>query len=158
MLKVSIYIETDGSDARKRYRTYAAIVEFITKREEAVTREVCGVESMTLNGIMLTALAASLRILTKPCEITIYMDCDYVSENICSGKVYEWFANGWKTLQGKPTANCEEWKEVMGLLKRHEPVFTKKAHPYRNYLQDKIRKMKSRGMEYRQQAIGGDAV
>lgn len=159
MLKVNIYIETDGGDAKRRYRTYAAIVEFITKRNETVTREACGTENATLNRIMLLALTVSLRILNKPCKVTVYMDCPYVTENIRQGRVYEWLACGWRTVRGEPVANREEWEKVIRLAERHELAFvTKKEHPYSGVLQDEIRRMKNGGMEYRQQTVGGGAV
>ncbi len=158
MFKVNIYIETDGQDKRKRYRTFAAIVEFTTRHNKPVIRKTHGTENTTGNGIMLYALAASLRILTKPCEIKIYMDCDYVSDNICSGRVYEWFSNGWKTLRGEPVRNREEWREVMGLLKGHDPVFTKENHEYKTELHNDIQDIKNRGMEYRQQTMEGGVM
>lgn len=155
MFKVNIYIETDGQDKRKRYRAYSALAEFTTKNNATVTRKVHGTENATGHGIMLAALAASLKLLVKPCRITIYMDCDYVTGSICNGRVYEWMANGWKTLRGEPSANREEWKEVMRLLERHEPAFAPRGRKYKTELQDDIRGLKSQGMEYRQQAIGG---
>ncbi len=156
MLKVSIYIETDGSDAKKRYRTYAAIVEFITRRNETITREACGTENATLNRIMLTALVASLRILNKPCEITVHMDCPYVTETIRQGRMYEWLACGWKTTRNEPVANREEWEKVIKLTEKHELVFaTAREHSYSGVLRNEIRRLKDRGMEYSQQKIGG---
>ena len=158
MFKVNIYIETDGQDKRKRYRTFSAIVEFTTRHNKAVIRKTHGTENTTGYGIMLSALAASLRILTKPCEIKIYMDCDYVSGRICDGSVYGWFANGWKTLRGEPVKNREDWREVMRLLNGHEPVFTKGDHEYKTELKTDIQNIKNQGMEYRQQTMGGGAV
>lgn len=155
MLKVSIYIETDGNDAKKRYRTYAAIVEFVTKHNETITRGACGTENATLNRIMLLALTASLRILNKPCEVTVFMDCPYVTETIRQGRMYEWLAGGWLTMRGEPVANREEWEKVTKLVKRHELIFAPvREHSYSGVLRNEIRKLKNQGMEYRQQAIG----
>lgn len=154
MFKVNVYIETDGGGVKKQYRTYAAIVEFITKGGEPMTREVCGTENATGNSIMLLALAAALNILTKPCEVTIYMDCPYVTESIRRGRMYEWLSNGWKTIRGEPVANCEEWKRIIKLIKRHELAFAAvKAHSYKARMQYDIRKIKEQGMDWQQEKL-----
>lgn len=154
MFNVNIYIETDGGGAKKRYRTYAAIVEFITKNGEPVTRAACGTEKATGNRIMLLALAAALGILKKPCEVTVYMDCPYVTENIRRGRMYEWQENGWKTIRGEPTANREEWEEITRLIKRHQLAFAAvNTHSYRDRLQYDIRKIKEQDLEWQQQKL-----
>lgn len=154
MFKVNIYIETDGGGKKMRYRTYAVIVEFITKSGDPMTREASGTEKATGNRIMLLALAAALEILTKPCEATVYMDCPYVTEGIRRGRMYEWQANGWKTIRGEPIANCGEWKKIIRLIKGHKLTFAAaKAHSYRDRLQYDIRKLKEQGLEWQQQKL-----
>lgn len=155
MFKVNIYIETDGGGVKKQYRTYAAIVEFITKDSKIMTREVCGTENATGNRIMLLALAAALNILTKPCEVTVYMDCQYVTESIRRGRMQEWLSNGWKTIRGEPIANCEEWKKIIKLIKRHQIAFAAvKTHSYKDRLQYDIKKLKKQEIDWQQQEIG----
>ncbi len=104
---------------------------------------------------MLIALNSALCILTKPCEVTVYMDCPYVTETIRKGRVYEWISNGWKTIKGEPIANREEWEKIVRLTERHELVFAAvKKHSYSDRLQYDIRKLK--GQNWQQQEIGGE--
>ncbi len=155
MLKVNVYIATDKSGVKNQHRAYASIVEFITKSGEPLTREAYGVEKATGNRIMLIALNSALCILTKPCEVTVYMNCPYVTETIRKGRVYEWISNGWKTIKGEPIANREEWEKIVRLTERHELVFVAvKKHSYSDRLQYDIRKLK--GQNWQQQEIGGE--
>lgn len=155
MFKVNVYIATDKSGVKNQHRAYVSIVEFITKSGEPLTREAYGVEKATGNRIMLIALNSALCILTKPCEVTVYMDCPYVTETIRQGRVYEWISNGWKTIKGEPIANREEWEKIVRLTERHELVFAAvKKHSYSDRLQYDIRKLK--GQNWQQQEIGGE--
>lgn len=153
MFKVNVYIATDKSGVKSQHRAYASIVEFITRSGEPLTREAYGVEKATGNRIMLVALITALCILTKPCEVTVYMDCPYVTETIRKGRVYEWLSNGWKTIRGEPIANREEWEKIVRLIERHELAFAAaKKHAYTDRLQYDIKKLK--GQNGQQQTIG----
>lgn len=155
MFKVNIYIETDSGGAKNQYRTYAAIIEFLTKSGEPVTRDVHGTEKATGNRIMLIALSASLGILTKPCEVTVYMDCPYVTETIRLGRIYEWIAGGWKTIRGEPIKNREEWEKIVRLIEVHKLAFAAvNKHSYSDCLQYDIKRIKGQGMDWQQQEIG----
>lgn len=142
MFKVNIYIGTDGKDQKARHRVFAAIVEFISKKGEPVTREASGKERATYNGIVLIAFAASLRILNKSCEVTVYADCPYLSGSIQSGRADEWARHGWKTIRGEPVANCLEWEKAHRLMKGHKIIFAPgKGHSYTEVLQYKVNKL-----------------
>lgn len=157
MFKVNIYIETDGKDQRVRHRMFAVIVEFISKKGEPVTRGASGTERATYNGIVLLAFAASLRILNKSCEVTVYADCPYVSESIRRGRMAEWARHGWKTIKGEPIANCLEWEKLDRLMKGHKIAFApEKKHSYSDMLQYEMKKLDGNITDCRQQSIGRD--
>ena len=152
--KVNIYIETDTGGLRKQYRGYGAIVEFVLKNGDPETREAYGLEEATGNQIVMLALIEALKILTKPCSITVYVDNKYLSENILRGRVYEWASNGWKTVRNEPIANMNEWKELISLLKGHEVKFANsKEHSYRKVMQSEIKKIKDQGIRWKQQRL-----
>lgn len=156
MFKVDIYIETDGRDKKERYRTYAAIVEFMTKSNETVTRQTHGMERASWEKIMLSAIISALNILTKPCKVTVHMaECRYVTETICQGRMYEWLANGWKTIRSEPIKYRGEWEEIIRLMKKHKITFAiNNTHSYSNVMQGDIKKLKGQGMDWQQQEIG----
>ena len=154
MFKVNIYIETDLTGVKKQYRGYGAVVEFILHNGEPETREAYGLLEATGNQIMLIALNEALKHLGKPCEITVYMDNKYVSENIRNGKMYEWRDNNWKTVRNEPIANMKEWQELIGLIGKHRVTFMSvKHHPYTNYIQNELKTMKNNGERWEQQRL-----
>lgn len=154
IFKVNIYIETDAPGVKKQYRTYGVIVEFLLKNGQPETRDTYGTEEATANHIMLLALIDALEILTKPCDITIYMENKYVSESIRQGRQYEWLANGWKTVRNEPIANAEEWRRLIELLEGHEVTFAyAQTHSYKERLQYDIKKIRDQGTEWRQQRL-----
>lgn len=139
---------------RKQYRGYGAIVEFVLKNGDPETREDYGLEEATGNQIVLLALIEALKRLTKPCSITIYTNNKYVSENIRLGRIYEWFANGWKTVRNEQIANMKEWKELLPLIEGHELTFAHaKEHSYKKVMQREIKKIKDQGVTWRQQRL-----
>lgn len=151
---VNIYIETDGAGVKKQYRGYGAIVEFIRKSGEPETRDIYGLEEATRNQIMLMALTESMKILAKRCDVTVYMDNSYVTESISRGRIYEWSANGWKTVKNEPIANEREWKELLGLLEKHDITFAcVNKHDYQKRLQYDIQKIKNQGISWKQQRL-----
>lgn len=139
---------------RKQYRGYGAIVEFVLKNGDPETREDYGLEEATGNQIVLLALIEALKRLTKPCSITIYTNNKYVSENIRLGRIYEWFANGWKTVRNEQIANMKEWKELLPLIEGHELTFAHaKEHSYKKVMQREIKKIKDQGLAWEQQRL-----
>lgn len=159
MFKVDIYIEIDGNDKKTRYRTYIAIIKFVTKHKKTVTRETHGTEKADQGRIILIALVSALNMLIKPCEVKVYMPkCRYVTETICRGRMYEWLSNGWNTIQSKPIKNCDEWKKIIRLTEKHKITFYEsKTHEYSDKLQDGIRLLKN-SAGWQQLEIRGGAV
>ena len=129
-------------------------MEFVLKSGAPETREDYGLEEATGNQIVLLALIEALKRLTKPCSITIYTNNRYVSENIRQGRIYEWFANGWKTVRNEQIANMKEWKELLPLIEGHELTFAHaKEHSYKKVMQGEIKKIKDQGVSWKQQRL-----
>ena len=82
-------------------------------------REICGGEPRTTNNRMeLTAVIRALESLTRPCEVALYTDSQYVKNGIESW-IHGWKRNGWKTADRKPVKNAELWRELDELAARH---------------------------------------
>jgi ribonuclease HI len=82
-------------------------------------RELCGGETLTTNNRMeLTAVIEGLNALTRPCEVCIVTDSQYVKNGVeqwMSG----WKRKGWKTAAGKPVANQDLWQALDSALGPH---------------------------------------
>lgn len=151
---MNIYIETDAPGMRRQYRGYGAVVEFLRSNGIPEKRDAYGLEDATGNQIMLIALAEALKLLAKPCDITIYMDNRYVSEHIRNGSVYEWLDTGWKTVRNEPVKNAEEWKEILRLIEGHDITFAYAGkNPHRDKMQKEIKDIRDRGIQWKQQKL-----
>nr|WP_321458220.1 ribonuclease HI [uncultured Cohaesibacter sp.] len=83
-------------------------------------KELCGGEANTTNNRMeLTAAIEALNALTRPCEVALYTDSQYVKGGI-TGWIHGWKKNGWKTAAKKPVKNAELWMALDEALKRHK--------------------------------------
>lgn len=82
-------------------------------------RELCGGEALTTNNRMeLTAVIEGLRALTRPCQVTLYVDSSYVMNGVRSW-LAGWKRNGWRTADKKPVKNVELWQELDAEVARH---------------------------------------
>lgn len=81
-------------------------------RYGAHERELFGGERMTTNNRMeLTAVIRALQALTRPSEVTVHTDSQYVQKGI-SEWIKGWKARGWKTADRKPVKNEDLWREL----------------------------------------------
>ena len=78
---------------------WAAILRF-----RAVERELTGAEQATTNNRMeLTAAAAALETLTRPCRVVLHTDSEYVRNGITRWHT-GWVRKNWRTAAGDPVA------------------------------------------------------
>ena len=130
-MNVNIYIEQDGQGFRKQLRGFGAVVEFIKRNGIPETREVFGLEEATHNQVILMALKEAIGILTRDCDITVYMDNEYVASSIGQGRMAEWKSNDWNRKRGDPLANIEEWRALDKVMNEHNITFMQiKKHQY----------------------------
>ncbi|HEY3459448.1 MAG TPA: ribonuclease HI [Casimicrobiaceae bacterium] len=82
-------------------------------------KEIFGGEAQTTNNRMeLTAVIRALEALTRPCDIDLYLDSQYVKNGIESW-IHAWKRNGWRTSDRKPVKNAELWRELEALVHAH---------------------------------------
>jgi ribonuclease HI len=75
-------------------------------------RELCGGEHETTNNRMeMMAVIEGLSALTRPCEVTIYLDSKYVMQGITEW-ITGWKARGWKTAAKQPVKNVDLWQRL----------------------------------------------
>ncbi len=75
-------------------------------------RELCGGERETTNNRMeMMAVIEGLSALTRPCDVTIYLDSKYVMQGITEW-IAGWKARGWKTAAKQPVKNVDLWQRL----------------------------------------------
>jgi len=82
-------------------------------------RELTGAEPATTNNRMeLTAAAAALEALKKPCRVVIHTDSEYVRNGVTRW-VHGWVRNNWRNAAREPVANYELWQRLLAAAKPH---------------------------------------
>ena len=75
-------------------------------------KEIFGGELATTNNRMeLTAVIEALTSLKRPCEVTLYLDSEYVRKGITEW-IHGWKARGWRTAAKQPVKNVELWQKL----------------------------------------------
>ncbi len=84
------------------------------------TRELSGGERLTTNNRMeLLAVIRALEALTRPCEIHLHTDSQYVQKGI-SEWIHSWKKRNWHTAARKPVKNDDLWKQLDQLAQQHQ--------------------------------------
>ena len=79
-------------------------------------KEIFGGEMGTTNNRMeMTAVIEALAALKKPCNVTLYLDSQYVLKGITEG-IHGWKARGWRTAAKAPVKNVDLWQRLDALL------------------------------------------
>ena len=79
-------------------------------------KEIFGGELGTTNNRMeMTAVIEALAALKRPCQITLYLDSQYVLKGITEW-IEGWKARGWRTAAKAPVKNVDLWQQLDALL------------------------------------------
>ena len=82
-------------------------------------RELSGGDSATTNNRMeLTAAAEALEALTRPCDVVLYTDSEYVKNGITRWHT-GWVRRNWRNAAGDPVANMDLWRRLLDASARH---------------------------------------
>ncbi|WP_397401510.1 ribonuclease HI [Phenylobacterium sp.] len=83
------------------------------------TKEICGGEPDTTNNRMeLMAAIQALETLTRPCQVELHTDSQYVMKGI-SEWIHNWKRRGWRTADNKPVKNDDLWRRLDEARSRH---------------------------------------
>ena len=79
-------------------------------------KELFGGEALTTNNRMeLTAVIKAIGALKRPCQVTLYLDSEYVRKGITEW-IVGWKARGWRTAAKQPVKNADLWLRLDALL------------------------------------------
>lgn len=126
MEKTKVTIYTDGAcSGNPGPGGYAAIIMVQDSK-----KEIYGAEKNTTNNRMeLMAAIEGLKVLKRPCEVTLYSDSAYLVNAYNNGWIYGWKKNDWKNSSKEPVKNIDLWQELEELRKVHMVTFIKvKGH------------------------------
>ena len=111
-----LYIYTDGAcKGNPGPGGWGAVLKYTDN-----VKEIKGFAPDTTNNIMeLTAVIEALRSLTRPCNIIITTDSNYVKDGITDW-IHTWKTKGWKTAGKRPVKNKGLWQALEEETKRHK--------------------------------------
>lgn len=110
-----VKIYTDGSCLKNPGPGGWAALLVMGSKEKMISG---GLKDTTNNQMELMAAIEGLKALTRPCEVQLYADSQYVVKGMKEW-VTGWIKNNWKTAAKKPVANQEFWQELVKAAERH---------------------------------------
>ncbi len=89
-------------------------------RFNGTERELSGGEPNTTNNRMeMKAVIEGLRALSRPCDVTVTTDSQYVQKGITEW-IHGWKKRNWRTADKKPVKNVDLWQELDALRAQHQ--------------------------------------
>jgi len=80
------------------------------------SKELFGGELNTTNNRMeITAVIEALSALKRPCQVTLYLDSEYVRKGITEW-ITGWKARGWRTASKTAVKNVDLWQQLDALI------------------------------------------
>lgn len=98
---------------------YWGSLEFSDAAGKVHRREVSGERDASKQSNTLQALIECLKVLKRPCMLSIYSSEDYIVSAFQCEWLTGWQSSGWKNAKGNTIRNVEQWKEVWNLLSPH---------------------------------------
>ena len=94
---------------------YGAILAYKTVNKQLSK----GFKRTTNNRMELIGAIAGLEALTRPCQVAITTDSQYVKKGMTEW-IGGWIKRGWKNSQKKPVANRDLWERLLELTEPHQ--------------------------------------
>ncbi len=94
---------------------WAALLRFRDRE-----RVLSGAAPATTNNRMeLTAAAAALEALTRPCRVVLHTDSEYLRNGVTRWHA-GWVRKNWRNAAGQPIANIELWQRLLAAAAAHQ--------------------------------------
>jgi len=95
---------------------YGSVLLVGDKRKELSA----GFRRTTNNRMELLGAIAALEALTKPCEVVLWSDSQYVVHALTKGWLDGWQKRGWRTSSKEPVKNQDLWQRLLRAVEPHE--------------------------------------
>jgi ribonuclease HI len=77
-----------------------------------------GARETTNNRMELSAAIEALRLLTRPCTVTVTTDSQYLVKGITEW-INGWQRNGWRNSNKEPVLNRDLWEQLLAVTQKH---------------------------------------
>ncbi len=124
MTKVTIYTDGAARGNPDGPGGYGTILSFIDSKGQEHLRELsAGYRKTTNNRMELMAVIVGLEALTRPCEIDLYSDSQYVIKAFTEHWIDGWIRKGWKRGKNEPVKNVDLWQRLLAAKEPHQVHF-----------------------------------
>lgn len=82
-----------------------------------------GYKKTTNNRMELMAAIVGLEALTRPCEVDLYSDSQYLVNAFNQHWIDGWIKKGWKRGKNEPVKNKELWQRLLAAKEKHQISF-----------------------------------
>ncbi|HWT27819.1 MAG TPA: ribonuclease HI [Mobilitalea sp.] len=123
-MEVTIYTDGSARGNPDGPGGYGTIIVYIDSKGIEHRREYsAGYKKTTNNRMELMAAIIGLEALTKPCNVNLYSDSQYVIKAFNEHWLEGWIKKGWKRGQNEPVKNVDLWKRLLEAKKPHDVTF-----------------------------------
>jgi ribonuclease HI len=123
-MNVSIYTDGSARGNPDGPGGYGTIVVFIDSKGTEHRREYsAGYKKTTNNRMELMAAIVGLEALTKPCNVDLYSDSQYVIKAFNEHWLEGWIKKGWTRGKNEPVKNVDLWKRLLKAKDPHNVTF-----------------------------------
>jgi ribonuclease HI len=123
-MQVNIYTDGSARGNPEGPGGYGAIIVYMDSKGMEHKREYsAGYKKTTNNRMELMAAIAGLEALTKPCEVDLYSDSQYLVKAFNEKWLEGWIKKGWKRSQNEPVKNVDLWKRLLKAIQPHQVSF-----------------------------------
>ncbi|MCF0145434.1 MAG: ribonuclease HI [Eubacterium sp.] len=103
---------------------YGCLLRYVDAAGRVYEKELSqGYIKTTNNRMELMAAIAGLEALTKPCEVDLYSDSQYLVRAFSDHWIEGWQKKGWMRNHKEPVKNVDLWKRLLKAVKPHEVQF-----------------------------------
>ena len=123
-MNVTIYTDGSARGNPDGPGGYGTVLIYIDSRGTEHRREYsAGYQKTTNNRMELMAAIAGLEALTKPCNVTLYSDSQYLIKAFNEKWLEGWIKKGWKRGKNEPVKNVDLWKRLLKAMEPHKVTF-----------------------------------
>lgn len=119
-MKVAIYTDGSARGNPDGPGGYGTILRYIDTKGQVHEREYsAGYKKTTNNRMELMAAIAGLEALTRPCEVELYSDSQYLVKAFNDRWIVNWQKNNWRNSKKEPVKNIDLWKRLLKAMEPH---------------------------------------
>lgn len=124
MTKVTIFTDGAARGNPDGPGGYGAVIRFVDSRGGVHEKELSqGYKKTTNNRMELMGVIAALEALTRPCEVDLYTDSQYVVNAFEKHWIDSWLKKGWVNASKQPVKNRDLWERLLAAKAPHSVHF-----------------------------------